>query len=595
MTRLDCAECGEFEADPGDVICYSCKTSPAKPVVVRDEPDSGDVDHADDVDHAGIAALPGESAIPVVLPPPTDPMGISRAFVRAFHEDRKRLTLRYHHGDFYVYRGRHWAEVDERWVRAALYAWLEDATYETPKGALEAWRPNRRKLGDVAEALAAVAYLDDEREAPMWLVDSDVPANEIISMANGLLHLPTRTLIPHTPGFFNLHSLGFAFDPDAPVPVRWLRFLDELWRGDVGSIQALQEVIGYVLSGATAQQKLFMLVGPKRSGKGTIGRVITGLLGAHHVAAPTLSSLTTNFGLQVLIGKPLALISDARLGSRADGTIAVERLLSISGEDSITVDRKYRDPWTGRLPSRFIVLTNEIPRFSDSSGALASRFVMLVLENTFYGREDPALTDALLVESTGIFNWALEGLDRLTERGYFQVPSSSQTALTQLEDLSSPIGAYVRDRCTVRAGAEVSKDVLYGDYKIWCERDGQRARSKNVFLRDLYAAHPRLRPARVRDAGDREQSRVQSLEGIELRGPNDPDPAESESQSEASLTIPDQTAEPASRSRITTEQNRRSEHVVRDGQGSSASWSEPGPSARLVARVTKDREQVEQP
>ena len=27
--------------------------------------------------------------------------------------------------------------------------------------------------------------------------------------------------------------------------------------------------------------------------------------------------------------------------------IAVERLLSISGEDTITVDRKYREPWTG--------------------------------------------------------------------------------------------------------------------------------------------------------------------------------------------------------------------------------------------------------
>ena len=57
--------------------------------------------------------------------------------------------------------------------------------------------------------------------------------------------------------------------------------------------------------------------------------------------------------------------------------IAVERLLSISGEDTLTIDRKYRDPWTGRLPTRFMILTNELPRFTDSSGALASRFVDL--------------------------------------------------------------------------------------------------------------------------------------------------------------------------------------------------------------------------
>jgi putative DNA primase/helicase len=226
--------------------------------------------------------------------------------------------------------------------------------------------------------------------------------------------------------------------------------------------------MGYVLGGSTAQQKIFMLVGPRRSGKGTIGRVLTGLLGAHNVAAPTLASLTTNFGLQVLIGRPLGLISDARLGSRADGSVAVERLLSISGEDSITVDRKYRDPWTGRLPTRFVVLTNEVPRFTDASGALASRFIVLVLTRSFLGQEDPTLTDTLLAEAPGIFNWALDGLDRLNARGYFEQPPVSKDAMQRLEDLASPVSAFVRDRCVIDPVREVDKDVLWGDWKDWC-------------------------------------------------------------------------------------------------------------------------------
>ena len=153
-------------------------------------------------------------------------------------------------------------------------------------------------------------------------------------MANGLLQLSTRTLEPHRPAFFNEHSLPFAYEPKAPKPKRWLRFLHQLWGDDEEAIACLAEVMGYVLSGETNQQKIAMLVGPMRSGKGTIGRVLTGLLGAHNVAAPTLASLSQNFGLQVLVGKPLALISDARLSNRSDGTVAVERLLSISGEDS---------------------------------------------------------------------------------------------------------------------------------------------------------------------------------------------------------------------------------------------------------------------
>src|SRR5206468_776830 len=145
-----------------------------------------------------------------------------------------------------------------------------------------------------------------------------------------------------------------------------------------------------------------------------------------------------NFGLQPLIGKPLAVVSDARLAARSDNMIAVERLLSISGEDTLTIDRKYRDPWTGRLPTRFMILTNELPRFSDSSGALASRFVMSILTKSFYGRENPRLTVELLEESAGIFNWAIEGLDRLRERGHFLTPRSAQEAQRHLEDLASP-------------------------------------------------------------------------------------------------------------------------------------------------------------
>ena len=184
--------------------------------------------------------------------------------------------------------------------------------------------------------------------------------------------------------------LPFQFHPRAPKPLRWLQFLDQLWFGDDESQDALGEWFGYVLSNATDLQKMFLLVGPKRSGKGTIARVLTGLLGAHNTAAPTLAALTQNFGLQPLIGKPLAIISDARLGASADSMIAVERLLSISGEDTLTIDRKYREPWTGRLPTRFMILTNELPRFTDSSGALASRFVVSILPTSFYGRENPS-------------------------------------------------------------------------------------------------------------------------------------------------------------------------------------------------------------
>src|SRR5262249_6708294 len=145
------------------------------------------------------------------------------------------------------------------------------------------------------------------------------------------------------------------------------------------------------------------------------------------------------------------MISDARLGGRADQHVIAERLLSITGEDAITVDRKYREAWTGRLQVRFLILSNELPRLADASGALAGRFVMLVLTRSFYGCEDHQLTTRLMMERSAILNWAIAGWRRLIERGFFATPTSSADAVRELEDLGSPIGAFVRERCIVAA------------------------------------------------------------------------------------------------------------------------------------------------
>jgi len=57
-------------------------------------------------------------------------------------------------------------------------------------------------------------------------------------------------------------------------------------------------------------------------------------------AGPTISSLGETSGLEPLIHKPLAIISDMRIGARTDKSPLVERPLSISGEDRMTAGRK---------------------------------------------------------------------------------------------------------------------------------------------------------------------------------------------------------------------------------------------------------------
>ena len=426
-----------------------------------------------------------------VLPAPSVPMAVAREFaLQRFTDPDGCLTLRHWRGGWWRFETTRWVELERRVVRAWAYRFTEHADYVAGEN-VKPWAPNRSKISDLLEALAAVVHLADTVVQPGWIDTADPRTGVIVACANGLLDVGARVLEDHDPRFFNQTAVPFAYDAAAPAPEFWLDFLQTLWPGDPESVEALQEWFGYVISGRLDLHKILLLVGPTRGGKGAIARVLGALIGPENVAGPTLSSLATGFGLSTLIGKPLAVISDARLPDRGRGgsQTVVERLLAISGEDRVDVDRKYRDPWTGTLPSRFMVISNELPRLGDASAAIAGRMVALQLSQSWLGREDTTLEPRLHRELPGILNWALDGLERLTESGRFTRPASTDEAMVALADLACPVGAFVRD-CCERGEYEIDGDALWKAWKEWAEDNGHGAGSKQMFGRDLRAAAP---------------------------------------------------------------------------------------------------------
>lgn len=447
---------------------------------------------------------------------PKDPRPSARALVslRCTDPDGHR-TVHRHLGAFYRYTGSHYRDVGDEEVKAQIWEFLEGARRIYGEDRRGPFKPTTTTVNDVFNALISVCGLDATVSAPAWLdCHGRPPVTEFMAVGNGLLHLPTGAIHPPTPAFFGLSASEVAFDPEASEPTAWLKFLSNLWEDDQKAISTIQEWFGYCLSTDTRQQKMLLVIGPKRSGKGTLARVQTALLGRASVASPTLASLAQEFGLQPLIGRPLAIISDARLSGRVDQSLVVERLLSISGEDDVSVNRKYRDHWTGHLPTRFMVLTNEVPRFTDASGALPSRFITLALNKSFYGEEDQGLTDRLLGELPSILNWALVGYRRLCERGHFLQPESGVELMDAMESLASPVKAFVSERCDVRPGAQATIDDVYFAWRGWCDENGRREPgTKQVFGRDLQASVQGIVVRQVTKDG----KKVRVYEGLEMK------------------------------------------------------------------------------
>lgn len=341
-------------------------------------------------------------------------------------------------------------------------------------------------------------------------------------MRNAIVHLPSLakglpcTRKP-TPRFFCSYVLGYNFEPDAPLPARWLAFVQSIFPGDAGSIETLQEWMGLQIVPDLRYEKIMALIGPPRAGKGTIAEVITALVGKENMAAPTLSSFSDKYGVKPLIGKLSAIIDDARLSPKSDHAVITERLLSISGGGRITSDRKYKDEWTGQVSARITLISNELPRLGDNSSALPNRFIVLRFTESFLGREDLDLKADLRKELPGIFMWAVEGWKRLRERGRLIQPDAGVEEHRLMKEIASPVSSFLNDCCVVDPHDSAPCAEVFAAWRAWSDANGFKdAGTAPVLSRNLHSILPGLKTSQRRVPGG---GMIRVFRGLSLISP----------------------------------------------------------------------------
>lgn len=367
-----------------------------------------------------------------------------------------------------------------------------------------------RFVQEVVDVIATKVLVKSEQEPALWMHDPERDTSNLFAFENGLLDYDD--LLPHDSRLFKTDLLPFCYDPGARCPM-WLKFLGEVFQSDSESIELLQEWFGLMLTQDTSYDKMLWLIGPSRSGKSTIVGIMNAIVGEANTTPIDLQELRAGFAMTDLIGKNLAVVSDARSGSKSDIQEAVVgKLLAITGGDPVRIDRKHKEAWTGCLKAKFVIVANKPLALADSASALASRTLMLVTKQSFIGAEDHRLEERLRTELPGIFLWAKAGLERLRLRGVFTEPRSSQEMKNQTMELSDPVGMFVKQRCELvpfgsddavshhqpEGVAWTDKDKLYRHYRDWCERSGLHARSAAIFYRDLYSStNGRVRSTRM--------------------------------------------------------------------------------------------------
>ncbi len=290
-----------------------------------------------------------------------------------------------------------------------------------------------------------------------------------VHLLNGTFNLTTNEFKHEKQWCTN--RLNISYNPNAKLPKKFLKFLDQLLEKD--DIKTLQEYLGYGLIPTTIAQKLLFIVGCGGEGKSIIGKVYKQILGDNNVYSAHIHQLQDkSCQLANCVAKLVNIDDDTEFSALKDtGT-----LKEVISGGSVTVEKKYQAPFMTTLYSRLLCFSNSSLQalYDRSDGFYRRQLLIQVKPKVKNMIENPNLANELIEEELdGIFNWILEGLQRLINNNYqFTVSEKSKQLLEHNKRDSFNFIQYIENKnqvqfTDIQESSETCQEIYFG-YQQYC-------------------------------------------------------------------------------------------------------------------------------
>lgn len=317
-------------------------------------------------------------------------------------------------------------------------------------------------------------------------------ANGVIDLRSGTLHAPDPTL-----KITKLVPVIYREKQDwKTLATRFERFLREAFAKDVdaptkeeqATIDYVQKVFGYGLTGLMREHRFWIFFGKGRNGKGTLLNTIKRVLDQDIVASASKTTFLTDgenkpirSDLAVLRGKRLVITDE--VGPDAELSTVLKSLV---GGGAIPCKLEYSSPIEYQPTFKLILDGNYLPKIPTGDEAMWKRIVSVCFPNSFYGRENRELEDELFAEREGIFKWIVDGAVSYFEEKLATPEHIANAAKNHRE--MDPMEQFFADRCVLDDEAWASSAELYRAYRTFMEVQGheeKEIKTKNAFCKGL--------------------------------------------------------------------------------------------------------------
>ncbi len=271
---------------------------------------------------------------------------------------------------------------------------------------------------------------------------------------------------------FLTYQLPFAYDPSAQAPL-FKRYLSQVLP-DPERQQVLAEFLGYVFipPGILKLEKALLLYGSGANGKSVFFEVMNALLGGSaNVSNYSLMNLTSETGYyRAQIGNMLV-----NYASEINGKLETSFFKQLVSGEPIEARLPYAPPFILRDYAKLIFNCNELPREVEHTHAYFRRFLIIPFDVSIpEGQQDKTLSRRIIeTELSGVFNWVLEGLNRLLTTRQFSPCEAARLQLEQYKEQSDSVKMFLHDGDYLPSPDQfMPLKSLYQDYRQYCLTEG---------------------------------------------------------------------------------------------------------------------------